>query len=30
MMVVLGFGLLYVAVVAEEQQMQEVTTRRKR
>ncbi len=30
MMVVLAFGLLYVAVVAEERQMQEATKPRKR
>jgi len=30
MMVVLAFGLLYVAVVAEERHMQEVTRPRKR
>lgn len=30
MMVVLAFGLLYVAVVAEERQMQEATKSRKR
>jgi hypothetical protein len=30
MMVVLAFGLLYVAVVAEERQMQETTKPRKR
>jgi hypothetical protein len=30
MMIVLAFGLLYLAVVAEERQMQEVTRPRKR